>query len=124
MAKTPLTIVLVTGGREYADVGCVFDCLTKLDEQFERLIIVHGDADGADTLANTVCKELGIEQIRIPAAWNKYQKAAGPIRNQLMLDVITDIDLILAFPGGVGTDDMKSKGSKKEIPIITPEDLL
>ena len=64
---TPLTIVLVTGGRDYTDIGTVFDCLTKLNNQFEILIIVHGDAKGADTLAYEVCKEVGIEQVRVPA---------------------------------------------------------
>ena len=124
MTKIPLALVLVTGGREYDGLGVVFDCITKLNEQFERMIIIHGDADGADTLANTVCKELGIEQVRIPAAWNKYKKAAGPIRNQLMLDLFPGIDLVMSFPGGIGTADMKDKASKKGIPIITPEDLL
>jgi hypothetical protein len=124
MAKLPLTIVLVTGGRDYDDVGTVFDCLTKLNDQFERMIVVHGDADGADTLANTVCKELGIEQARVPAAWNKYKKAAGPIRNKLMLELFPTLDLIMAFPGGTGTENMKTQGAKLGIPILTPEDLL
>tara|TARA_R110000851_G_scaffold285432_1_gene439150 strand:+ start:151 stop:528 length:378 start_codon:yes stop_codon:yes gene_type:complete len=123
MAKLPLTIVLVTGGRDYGDVGTVFDCLTKLNDQFERMIVVHGDADGADTLANTVCKELGIEQVRVPAAWNKYKKAAGVIRNKLMLELFS-VDLIMAFPGGTGTENMKTQGTKLEIPVMTPETLL
>jgi len=123
MAKTPITIVLVTGGRDYADVGTVFDCLTTLNEQFERLIIVHGDADGADTLANTVCCEVGIEQIKVPAAWNKHKKAAGPIRNRLMIDLFP-IDMVLAFPGGTGTANMKTQANAKEIPVMEPKDLL
>lgn len=122
--KTPITLVLVTGGRDYADVGTVFDCLAKLNSQFERMIIIHGDADGADTLANTVCKELGIEQVRVPAAWNKYKRAAGPIRNKLMLDLFPTLDLVMAFPGGTGTADMKTQSAKLEIPILTPETLL
>jgi hypothetical protein len=123
MAKTPITFVLVTGGRDYADVGTVFDCLTTLNEQFERLIIVHGDADGADTLANTVCCEVGIEQIKVPAAWNKHKKAAGPIRNRLMIDLFP-IDMVLAFPGGTGTANMKTQANAKEIPVMEPKDLL
>jgi hypothetical protein len=124
MTKLPLTIVLVTGGRDYGDVGTVFDCLTKLNDQFARMIIVHGDAAGADTLAYTVCQELGIEQARVPAAWNKYKKAAGPIRNKLMLDLFPTLDLIMAFPGDVGTANMKTQAGKLGIPIMTPEDLL
>jgi len=124
MTKAPLTLVLVTGGRKYDKVTTVFDCLVKLNEQFERMIVIHGDAGGADTLANEVCKELGIEQVRIPAAWNKYKRAAGPIRNTLMLDLFPGLDLVLAFPGGNGTADMMAQSDKRGIQVIRAEDLL
>lgn len=39
------------------------------------------------------------------ADWDKHGKAAGPIRNQQMLDEGKP-DLVLAFAGGKGTDDM------------------
>jgi hypothetical protein len=123
MSKTPVTIVLVTGGRDYDDIGIVFDCLTQLDAQFERMIVVHGDAAGADSLACEVCKEVGIEQVKVPAAWNKYHKASGPIRNKLMLDLL-GVDLVLAFPGGVGTANMKMQAHEREIPVMEPKDLL
>jgi len=115
--------VLVTGGRDYKDVGTVFDCLTTLDAQFERIIVVHGDAPGADSLAYKVCDEVGIEQSRNPAAWKKYQRASGPIRNTLMLDLF-NIDLVIAFPGVTGTADMCEQAEARGIPVMTPEDLL
>ncbi len=122
--KKPLTLVLITGGRDYADVGAVFDCLARLNSQFGRLVVIHGDADGADTLAYKVCKELGIEQVRVPATWTKYQRAAGPIRNQLMLDLFPNLDMVLAFPGGTGTNDMKERARARELPVIDSVDLL
>jgi hypothetical protein len=124
VTRKPITLVLVTGGRDYTDIGAVFDCLTKLNAQFERLVVIHGDADGADSLAYTVCKQAGIEQIRVPAAWNRYQRGAGPIRNQLMLTLFPNIDMVLAFPGGTGTADMKERAHKSEIPVIESTDLL
>jgi hypothetical protein len=39
------------------------------------------------------------------AEWTKYGKAAGPFRNQKMLDV-SEPDLVVAFAGGQGTGDM------------------
>jgi hypothetical protein len=122
--KKPITFVLVTGGRDYDDIGVAFDCLTRLNSQFERLVVIHGDADGADTLAYKVCKQVGIEQVRVPAAWNRYQRASGPIRNQLMLDLFPNIDMVLAFPGGTGTADMKERADKNGIPVIESTDLL
>ena len=124
MTKKPITLVLVTGGRDFTDVGTVFDCLTKLNEQFDRLVVIHGDAAGADTCAYDVCREVGIEQVRIPSSWNKYGRAAGPIRNTLMLDLFPTLDLVIAFPGGTGTADMCKQAGKKEIPIIKPQDLI
>lgn len=119
-----LTLVLTTGGRDYKDKVAVFDCLVKLNEQFDRLIMIHGDAPGADTLVYDMCKEMGIEQVRVPAAWNKYQKAAGPIRNKLMLDLFPNIDLVLAFPGGIGTNNMKMQAKARGIEVIESVDLL
>jgi len=87
------------------------------------MIVVHGDANGADTLVYDVCREVGIEQCRVPAAWNKYNRAAGPVRNRLMLDLF-DVDLVMAFPGGIGTKNMCEQADEKGIPILTPEDLL
>ena len=122
--KTKLTMVLVTGGRGYNDVGTVFDCLTKLNAQFERLVVIHGAAKGADSLAGEVCAEAGIEFVTVPAAWKKYNRAAGPIRNQLMLDLFPKLDMVLAFPGGDGTADMMSQAKKRNIPVIESQDLL
>lgn len=52
-----------------------------------------------------------------PAHWDKYGKAAGPLRNQQMLDEGTP-DLILAFPGGAGTEDMCRRGVLAGIEVI------
>lgn len=116
-------IVLVTGGRTYCDVAAIFDCLVHLNSEHEHLIVVHGDAPGADNTASKVCKEVGIDQVKIPANWTKYDRAAGPIRNTLMIDLL-NVDLVLAFPGDVGTKNMCSQASKREIPIIYSSDLL
>lgn len=122
--KNKHTLILVTGGRKFLDSGLAFDCITYLNQQFDNVIIIHGDAPGADSLANTICLEVGIDQVKVPAIWNKYNKAAGPIRNQLMLDLFPTIDLVLAFPGGVGTQDMCARATQKDIQVIYAEDLI
>jgi hypothetical protein len=43
-------------------------------------------------------------------------KAAGPIRNQRMIDEGKP-DLVIAFPGGRGTADMVSRAKKAGIPV-------
>jgi hypothetical protein len=46
--------------------------------------------------------------IEFPANWKVYGRAAGPIRNMKML-LEGKPDLVVAFPGGIGTADMVKK---------------
>ena len=50
----------------------------------------------------------GIKNEVYPALWSTNGKAAGPMRNQYMLDRSYP-DLLMAFPGGRGTKDMVSR---------------
>ena len=60
-------------------------------------LVIQGEARGADSLARDVAQNLGIEVLPFPANWEKYGRAAGPIRNKQMLDE-GDPDGVLAFP--------------------------
>lgn len=53
------------------------------------------------------------------AYWNLHGKAAGPIRNQLMLDKY-DPDLVIAFPGETGTANMVKLSINAGIEVIFP----
>ena len=100
--------VLVCGGRRYNDV-VEFNAL--LDHYHKREVIdcvIHGDASGADTLAKEWARAHGIVERAYPADWKRYGVRAGPIRNQLMLDA-EGPDVVIAFPGGPGTNDMKRR---------------
>jgi hypothetical protein len=50
------------------------------------------------------------------AKWDKYGKSAGPIRNKKMLDEGKP-DLVFAFPGGPGTNNMIKQAKEKNILI-------
>ena len=97
--------VIVCGGRNYRDRNRVAAVLGRLDPGTD--IIVHGGAPGADRLAADVAAERGFAVEEHPADWDRHGKAAGPIRNQQMLDA--GADLVIAFPGGRGTADMKRR---------------
>ena len=116
--------VLVCGGRDYSDKARVFAVLDGLAHVSEDsplgvpVTIIHGDAKGADSLAdawsamNYNCTE------RYPANWNKHGRGAGPIRNQQMIEDGKP-DLVVACPGGRGTADMVSRAQKAGIKIIS-----
>jgi len=52
-----------------------------------------------------------------PADWEKDGLAAGPMRNQRMLDEGKP-DLVIAFPGGRGTADMVQRAKAAHVRVI------
>ena len=93
--------VLVCGGRDYGD----FHYLASILNEYEIDTIIHGNARGADSLAERYGQIHGIPIERYPANWKKHGKAAGPIRNKEML-LDSEPDLVIACPGGRGTQHM------------------
>jgi hypothetical protein len=97
--------VLVCGGRDYADDILLAEVLDDIDSQRRVTLLIEGEARGADTLARQWAERRRIPVRKYPADWEHDGKAAGPIRNQRMLDDGKP-DLVVAFPGGRGTADM------------------
>ena len=92
--------ILVCGGRSYSNYDKIKEVLSGLDPK----VIIHGDAKGADGLAGRYARENGICEVKVPANWPVYNKAAGPIRNGWMIDLKPN--LVVAFSGGSGTANM------------------
>ena len=102
--------ILVCGGRDYGDEKRVFDELDALDKQWRIELVIHGDARGADSLAELWSRErlrasTGRKYRVTSEEWRQLGRKAGPLRNQRMLDE-QQPDLVLAFPGDTGTADM------------------
>lgn len=109
MAKIRL---LVTGGRDFANKSFLHRSLDFLNIHTKDGIecVINGYARGADRLADEWALERGFildsTLFREPADWKRYgNTAAGPIRNQLMLDKHKP-NLVAAFTGENGTADM------------------
>lgn len=97
--------LLVCGGRDYTNKNTLYRFLSAMNSDGEVSVIIHGDAQGADTLAKNWAIENEVPHIPFPADWKTHGKAAGPIRNQKMLDEGKP-NLVIAFAGGKGTQDM------------------
>lgn len=101
-----MTKVLVCGGRAYNDVHKVYEALDRVYGKYgDELVIVHGAAPGADTLAEEWAKDREVEYMGFPARWKKEGRQGGPKRNKRMRDKSMP-DACVAFPGGVGTAGM------------------
>src|ERR1700730_8178645 len=97
--------LLVCGGRNFDDVAFLFRTLDDLHRQHQFREIMQGGARGADALAKQWAKtHPDIKRWEFKVDWKRYGPAAGPIRNQRMLD--WGPDLVVAFAGGKGTGDM------------------
>lgn len=113
-----MTRVLVCGGRDFSDrerfdwtmvqCGLFGDVVT---------VIIHGGAPGADQMAGQWALDHGVPAEVYPADWQAHGKAAGPIRNQRMLDEGRP-DLVVAFPGGKGTADMVRRAKAAGVEVI------
>lgn len=140
--------ILVCGGRRYG-TKVVDEKIVADREQVDRfrrtlqqmvravrersesrpIVIIHGKASGADTLAADFVKLYGgssvpfgnISERAYPADWKTHGRSAGPIRNRLMLSD-GQPHAIIAFPGGRGTADMIRQGKKANIPVYEVKD--
>ena len=109
--------VLVCGGQAYADQAHLAVSLEALNAARPFTHLIHGAASGADSLAGRWAEERGIAVRAFPAAWDRHGKAAGPLRNQQMLDE-SQPDLVIAFPGGRGTADMVERATLAGVPVL------
>lgn len=109
--------VLVCGGRNYKQWRHVGEVLDGLRLEHGPFSIIQGGAMGADACASDWAYRRKIEDETYQADWNTHGRAAGPIRNQKMIDEGKP-DLVVAFPGGVGTADMVRRAKAANIRVL------
>jgi hypothetical protein len=111
--------VLVTGGRGFSNHTLLLTTLDRLHAVHPFTTLIHGGACGADRLAGEWAASRGIPVEVYLADWQKYGRAAGPIRNQQMID--RKPDMVVAFPGGRGTADMVRRVRHAGIELVVVE---
>ena len=110
--KAPL-LLLVCGGRHYADTDAVNRALTTANP---AIVVTGACPTGADRHAADWCQNNGVPLINVPALWVSEGNGAGPLRNARMLryamtlaDRLDEDEMrfgVCAFPGGRGTEGM------------------
>lgn len=124
--------VVVTGGRDYADQQRVDEILDTIHRETRIEMLGHGDASGADSLADDWAKRRGVAVDPHPADWDDidtppvlirvrngkpYNVLAGFRRNIDMLDEIRP-DLVVAFFGSRGTAHCRMEAFKRGIAVL------
>jgi hypothetical protein len=136
-----MSIVVVTGGRKYADRERL---RTVLDQNLERikavaneklavmgkeLLLVHGNGTGADALADEWARDRDVVQMIFPAKWKELGRMAGPMRNEAMIRTVTIMSqemktsaMVLAFPTpgseNKGTHGTMRMAAARGLPVI------
>ena len=103
--------VAIVGSREYLDLASVKNYVASLPPD---TVVITGGARGVDTIAEQTARTCGLDVVVHPANWTLHGKAAGQIRNQIVVD---DCDRLVAFwdgtsPGTKGAISLASKAGK------------
>jgi hypothetical protein len=133
-----VTHVIVCGGREYHAADRVTEVLGEhVVPLHPHVTVHHGDAPGADRLADLFCASARISCIAHPADWKRhspncgaacrarsYCVRAGPRRNAEMLAAVLVLAggpervRLIAFPGGSGTADMTEIARRAGVRVV------
>lgn len=129
--------LLVCGSRDWDDEKILNIVLTGIMHSYESLVIIEGEARGADTMARVWAQKNGLEFVKFPANWRTHADrefctrrcrdsetcyGAGPRRNQQMLDeghpngwLAFKDHLNITLSHG-GTEDMITRCKKLALP--------
>lgn len=106
--------VLVAGSRDWTDKETLFSILNQFEQEHPQTskTLLSGGCRGADFIAEQFAQEHKWKIERFLPDWQKYGKAAGPIRNNLMLE--QQPEFIFCFPlfSSKGTLQLISQISK------------
>jgi len=98
--------VAIVGSRTWADPTLILSMVASLPRD---TVIVSGGAKGVDTFAVSAAKQYGLMWIIVYPNWDAFGKAAGPLRNVVIVDI---------SDRGIAFWDGKSRGTKNTIDLF------
>jgi hypothetical protein len=115
--------VMVTGSRAVQDdatnrVHVSMALRFVVDGKEGPHVLIDGGARGIDRIAASIASRLGWEVETIRADWSRLGKAAGPLRNQRLVD--SGPDVCVAFPTSLsrGTWDAVRRAHAASVPVV------
>jgi len=113
--------VLVCGDRNWADQVLVDNTLDDIHQNTPITLVIEGEARGADKAGRFWAESRNIPFAPYPANWEKYGRAAGPIRNRQQFNEGKP-DLVIAFHDNLaeskGTADMVRYAESKKCKVL------
>jgi hypothetical protein len=108
--------VIIAGSRDFVDGRLLSDTLAGFDGEITE--VFSGTAYGADQLGENWANDYGIPVHRFPPQWHLHGRAAGPLRNQQMVDLADALVAFKTHDDSRGTNDVVDRARKKGIPTI------
>lgn len=128
-APRPPWRLLATGSRHHRGKTYIWHVMDGYLAEHPDLVVVHGAcypqkrSDGsradisADWLIHLWCQARGVPDEPHPADWQAHGDAAGPIRNQHMVDLGANECAAFPQPGSRGTHDCIRRAKTAGIPV-------
>ena len=99
--------IVIGGCRDYHDYDAFCEFVDRcLEELRQDVTVLSGHCSGVDAMAERYAAERGLGVEIYAAEWDKYGRAAGPVRNKKMVE---QSDAVIAFW------DRVSKGTRSLI---------
>jgi len=113
----PGTRIAFSGGTECQDTARIWAVLDKALTRYPDMVLMHGNAKGADTIASLWASNRKVTQIPFEPDWKKDGKACVFKRNDRMLEA--QPAHLIAFDGTSITANIVDKAKKLHIPLQT-----
>ena len=105
--------IIVAGSRSFSDRSLMYNKLDYYLQKQEKILIIHGGANGADKCVAMYAKDRNIKTKVFLPDWDKYGKKAGILRNIEMFEYASQFQ----NRGCVVFWDGKSRGTKNDIEL-------
>lgn len=112
--------IIVCGTRNFNNSELLYSTLDNIITNGKATEIISGGCRGADKIGEEYAQTHKLTLKRFPADWEKYGRAAGPIRNRQMLDyALEENAIIVAFWDGKsrGTLNMITTAKKQNATV-------
>jgi hypothetical protein len=77
--------LIFCGDRFWRNKSFIRETMDIIRSNIGEFVVIEGEASGADSFARDIAEDILLKVEPYPADWEKYKKAAGPIRNAQML---------------------------------------
>lgn len=110
--------VLICGSRDWGNRTSIEEDVLKFSK---HTIVITGGAKGADTIAEELAIRSGLFVAVVKAHdyhWECYNKRAGILRNNAMLDLNPDLVIAYQKNNSRGTQYTIDEAKRREIPVL------